>query len=247
MAVSAAALRKLHGSRYATLLGALRSRWLRLLGPAFVVTIGYIDPGNWATDLGAGAYGYGLLWIVILANAIAVVQVAVSYADRPHLEGLEYALIAALGIVSLGCLYEIPIMHPAWGAVLLGATVPRVPDASALVILVGIIGATVMHNLFLHSSLVLKSCAGVGDERKSRGRFFTRETLVALNVAAAINAAILIVGAALHGAGGSFQGAFAELVPLGAAAAVVFSGALLVSGIAAATTATVSGDYIARA
>jgi manganese transport protein len=319
MTVSALVLREIHRSRrYATLVAVLRSRWLRMLGPAFVVSIGYIDPGNWATDLGAGAYGYSLLWVVLVANVIAVVlQVAVSeltiatgqdlgtliaqrwpraakplwmifqgaaiatdisefsgivlgvqllfhcsliasviaglaivaailtLTDRTS-KGLEYALIAAVGIISIGCLYELPIMHPAWGAVLQGAVTPRVPDAAALVIVVGIIGATVMpHNLFLHSSLVLKNCEGCdNEERKSRGRFFTRETLVALNVAAVINAAILIVGAGLRGAGGSFQGAFAQLAPVGAGAAVVFSGALLVSGIAASTTATVSGDYI---
>jgi manganese transport protein len=50
-----------------------------LLGPAFVVSIGYIDPGNWATDLGAGTYGYRLLWVVLVASAIAIVlQMAVS-------------------------------------------------------------------------------------------------------------------------------------------------------------------------
>jgi manganese transport protein len=300
------------------LTGVARSRWLRLLGPAFVVSIGYVDPGNWATDLGAGAYGYQLLWVVLVASAIAIVlQLAVSeltiatgqdlatlisrrwprcstlfwaifqgaavatdvaefsgivlgvellfhcslivsviaglaivaailtLTDRTS-KGLEYALLGAVGIISVGCLYELAIVHPAWGAVLHGATVPRVPDAAALVIVVGIIGATVMpHNLFLHSSLILKNCTGcTGEERKSRGRFFTRETLVALNAAAVINAAILIVGAVLRGAHGSFESAFAELIPAGAGAAVVFSGALLVSGIAASTTATVSGDYI---
>ena len=61
------------------LTGIGRSRWLRLLGPAFVVSIGYVDPGNWATDLGAGAYGYQLLWVVLVASAIAIVlQLAVS-------------------------------------------------------------------------------------------------------------------------------------------------------------------------
>jgi manganese transport protein len=319
MTVSTAALRELHRSkRFVALLTALRSRWLQLLGPAFVVSVGYIDPGNWATDLAAGTYGYRLLWVVLVANAIALVlQLAVSeltivtgadlatliaqrfprasnalwivfqgaaiatdvaefsgivlgvellfhwsllmsvaaglaivaailaLTDRSS-KGLEYALIGAIGIISIACLYELPILHPAWGAVLRGATVPTVPDAAALVIVVGIIGATVMpHNLFLHSSLVLKNCAGcTSEERRTRGRFFTRETLVALNVAAVINAAILVVGAALRGANGSFQQAFSSLVPIGGGAAVVFSGALLVSGIAASTTATVSGDYI---
>ena len=47
--------------------------WLRLAGPAFAVSIGYVDPGNWASDLAAGRYGYSLLWAVVLASVIALV------------------------------------------------------------------------------------------------------------------------------------------------------------------------------
>jgi manganese transport protein len=52
------------------------TRWRRVLtfaGPAFLVSVGYMDPGNWATDLAAGsAYGYRLLWVVLLSNLIAI-------------------------------------------------------------------------------------------------------------------------------------------------------------------------------
>ena len=45
-----------------------------LLGPAFVAAIAYVDPGNVAANLTAGArYGYLLLWVLIVANAIAVI------------------------------------------------------------------------------------------------------------------------------------------------------------------------------
>src|SRR6516164_2831623 len=41
-------------------------------GPAFLVSVGYMDPGNWATDLQGGAtYRYGLLWVVALASFMA--------------------------------------------------------------------------------------------------------------------------------------------------------------------------------
>ena len=44
------------------------------LGPAFLVGVGYIDPGNWATDLEAGSrFGYRLLWVVLLSNLIGLV------------------------------------------------------------------------------------------------------------------------------------------------------------------------------
>ena len=53
--------------------------WVRLAGPAFAVSIGYMDPGNWASDLAAGHYRYALLWAVLPASAIAVVlQMAVA-------------------------------------------------------------------------------------------------------------------------------------------------------------------------
>jgi len=42
-------------------------------GPAVIASIAYMDPGNFATNIQAGAkYGYGLLWVVVLANLIAV-------------------------------------------------------------------------------------------------------------------------------------------------------------------------------
>lgn len=50
--------------------------WRRLLafsGPAFMVSVGYMDPGNWATDLQGGAqFGYSLLYIILAANLMAI-------------------------------------------------------------------------------------------------------------------------------------------------------------------------------
>ncbi len=44
------------------------------VGPALLISVGYMDPGNWGTDLQAGAvYRYGLLWVVVLASAMAIV------------------------------------------------------------------------------------------------------------------------------------------------------------------------------
>src|SRR5215831_10523377 len=53
------------------------SVWRRMLafaGPAYLVSVGYMDPGNWATDLEGGArFGYQLLWVLVMSNAMAVV------------------------------------------------------------------------------------------------------------------------------------------------------------------------------
>jgi manganese transport protein len=58
-----------------------RKRWsfFKFLGPAFLVSVGYMDPGNWATDIDAGArFGYKLLWIILLSNMIAILMQTLS-------------------------------------------------------------------------------------------------------------------------------------------------------------------------
>jgi manganese transport protein len=63
--------------------------WRRMFafaGPAYLVSVGYMDPGNWATDLEGGArFGYQLLWVLVMSNAMAI---------------LLQTLSARLGIVS---------------------------------------------------------------------------------------------------------------------------------------------------
>jgi manganese transport protein len=50
--------------------------WRRLAafaGPAYMVSVGYMDPGNWATDIqGGSSYGYKLMWVLLMSNAMAV-------------------------------------------------------------------------------------------------------------------------------------------------------------------------------
>src|SRR3954467_10145120 len=48
-------------------------KWRAFTGPALLVSVGYMDPGNWATDLAAGAqFKYGLLWVVALSSFMAI-------------------------------------------------------------------------------------------------------------------------------------------------------------------------------
>ena len=54
--------------------GSGLATFLRVLGPGYLVAVGYMDPGNWATDLAAGSqYGYQLLWVVGLSSLMAMV------------------------------------------------------------------------------------------------------------------------------------------------------------------------------
>ncbi len=48
-------------------------RLIAFVGPAYLVSVGYMDPGNWATDIEGGArFGYMLIWVLLLSNIMAV-------------------------------------------------------------------------------------------------------------------------------------------------------------------------------
>ncbi len=54
-------------------------QWRAFVGPAILVSVGYMDPGNWGTDLQAGAqFKYGLLWVVGLASMMAIIMQVIS-------------------------------------------------------------------------------------------------------------------------------------------------------------------------
>lgn len=126
------------------------SRWraLGFVGPAAMVSVGYMDPGNWATDLEGGArFGYQLLWVLVASNLIAMLlqtlaarlgivgrmdlaQACRAHYARPVALALwllcEIAIIACdlaelLGsAIALNLLFGIPL---AWGALITGVDV----------------------------------------------------------------------------------------------------------------------------
>ncbi|RBL92322.1 Nramp family divalent metal transporter [Chitinophaga flava] len=59
-----------------------KSKWKKLFaffGPAYLVSVGYMDPGNWATDLAGGSqYGYKLLWVLLMSNMMALLLQSLS-------------------------------------------------------------------------------------------------------------------------------------------------------------------------
>ena len=75
----ALSLGDVHGSVRIAEGGPRWRRWLAYVGPGYIIAVGYMDPGNWATDIAAGsAYGYRLLAIVLLASLMAMVLQALS-------------------------------------------------------------------------------------------------------------------------------------------------------------------------
>jgi manganese transport protein len=169
-----------------------------------------------------------------------------------YIEALVVTLIAVIGI---GFLYELIISNPSMKGIL-GGFIPNsqiILNPEMLYIAIGILGATVMpHNLYLHSSVVQtrkysRTIPGKGMAIK----FATIDSTFALMLALFINAAILILSAAVfHGSGhqdvADIKDAYLLLSPLLGAplASILFAISLLASGQNATLTGTMAGQIV---
>jgi manganese transport protein len=72
-------LSEVHGTVETEVSGGFWRRLFAFLGPAYLVSVGYMDPGNWATDLAGGSrFGYSLLWVLLMSNLIALLLQSLS-------------------------------------------------------------------------------------------------------------------------------------------------------------------------
>ena len=168
------------------------------------------------------------------------------------LECIVGGLVATIGACFA---YELAVSRPAWGAVM-GGLVPTpavVTDPGMLYIAIGILGATVMpHNLYLHSSVVQTRAYERTDEGKAKAvRFATIDSTASLLFAFLINAAILVLAAAVfhgteHEGVADIGDAYRLLSPaLGVpVASTLFAVALLASGQASTLTGTLAGQIV---
>lgn len=122
---------------------------LRHIGPGLLVTVGFIDPGNWASNMAAGSqFGYGLLWVVTLSTIMLIV--------------LQHNA-AHLGIVTGTCLAEATNRHlPRWASrfVLDSAYLACVATAMAEV-LGGAIALQMLFGLPLRAGCVIVAAASL--------------------------------------------------------------------------------------
>jgi manganese transport protein len=309
---------------------ARKESMLRLIvytGPALLVSMAYMDPGNYGTDIQGGAsLNYSLLWVVWLSSGMAMLlqylsgkigiatglslpeiireklkkktyvipywlaaEAAAAATDLAEYLGTVIALNLLFGIpmiyaaifgaldviiililatqgrfhiierlfaifvsiIGFGYLYEIFIVKPDASTILYHSFVPSLAGSHAILLAVGVIGATVMpHALFVHSWLTKNKAQNkpLEDRRRMR-KLHLVENVILLTIAGMVNAAIMIMAAAAFHSDNpnvaSISEAYKTLVPLfGATAGVVFLVTLLSSGIASSVVGTLAGQAI---
>lgn len=194
-------------------------------------------------------FGLPLIYGVMLTALDTLLLLLLSHIGIRKLESVVVALVGTIGVAFL---IEIILGQPDWGGLVRGF-VPSLPDATALYISIGILGATVMpHNLYLHSSLVQTRKVGRQHaEIKDTIRWNNIDTGVSLNLAFFVNAAILVMAASVFYRHGYFQVAEIQdahklLEPiLGASIApIAFAIALLASGQSSTITGTLAGQIV---
>ena len=302
------------------------ARILPFLGPAFIASVAYIDPGNFATNIQGGAeFGYRLVWVVIASNLMAmlvqtlaaklgiatghnlaevfreryprpvvwgmwvlmeVVAMATDLAEflgaaigfnlllgipllpaafltgattliilaleRRGFRPLEAVITSLVGVIAVSYVIETVLDRPSWFAVANSVIHPVLGGTEAVLLAVGILGATVMpHVIFLHSALTQSRIITENEEQARRlFRFEVLDVVIAMSVAGLVNAAMLIMAAStfwVHDLTkiATIEEAHRTLIPLlGRASSVVFAISLLASGLSSSTVGTMAGQII---
>jgi manganese transport protein len=210
-----------------------------------------------ATDLAeflGGAIGLSLLLgIPLLAGmaATAVATYGILTFQRFGFRPIELIIGAMVSLISLCYVVQMFVAPIDWRAAAVHTFVPQLADAQALMLAVGIIGATVMpHAVYLHSGLT-QARMPVRDaaERRRVLRFSNQEVIVALAVAGLVNMAMVMMASSAFHAGhpdvAEIETAYHMLTPLlGGAAAGVFLVSLIASGLSSSTVGTMAGQII---
>jgi manganese transport protein len=192
-------------------------------------------------------FGLPLVYGVLITGADTMLFLAIQRYGIRKMEALILIFIATIG-VCFGI--EVFLSKPDWGGILQGF-VPHLTSQN-LYIAVGILGATVMpHNLYLHSALVQTRAVDQSIEGKRTAcRYNFTDTSIALNGAFFVNAAILVVAAAVFYRHGvivtEIQQAYQLLSPLVGTvlASLLFAIALISSGQSSTVTGTLAGQIV---
>lgn len=300
---------------------------LKFFGPAFMVSVAYIDPGNFATNISGGSmFNYNLIWVILWSNLMAIFLQSMSAKlgiatgrNLPEMCGILFkrrtnwilwlcAEIAAMatdlaellgGTLGLYLLFHIPMIYaglltsimtfvivylekygqrvvevvitclvaiisiayglelflaaPDWAQVGFHTLIPSLPNGQAVLIAVGMLGATVMpHVIYLHSQLVqCRNKDKTDEEKKKHLRMERLDIVIAMNIAFFVNAAMIIVSAAVFFRNGivvdTIEQAHKSLEPLlGGLSSGAFGIALFASGLSSAAVGTMAGQTIMK-
>jgi len=192
-------------------------------------------------------FGMPLLWGALVTSFDTLLLLAI---QRLGIRKMEAFILGLISIIACGFMVNLFLAKPDWSAAA-SSLIPELPPG-ALYIALGIIGATVMpHNLYLHSSLVqTRQVSRTMDSRRQACRYNLLDSVVALNLAFFVNAAILILAAAVFHRNGivvtEIQQAHHMLDQLvgSRAAPIAFGIALLAAGQSSTLTGTLAGQIV---
>ncbi len=300
---------------------------LQYLGPAFIVSVAYIDPGNFATNISGGSkFNYTLIWVILISNIMAVFLQTMSaklgiatghnlpelcgkvfpkpvnwffwivaeigamatdlaeflggtlglnllfqipmfyaglitglltflicYMEKYGQKVVEVIITVLVAVISVSYMVELFLAKPDWTQVGIHTFIPTLPNGEAVVIAVGMLGATVMpHVIYLHSQLVQSRCKDDSAEGKKHHLKMEKiDIAIAMNLAFFVNAAMVVVSAAVFFKNGmrvdTMQQAHKSLEPLlGSLSSGAFGIALLASGLSSSAVGTMAGQTIMK-
>lgn len=301
---------------------------LKFLGPAFIVSVAYIDPGNFATNISGGSeFNYTLIWVILWSNIMAiflqcmsaklgiatghnlpemcgiifpkkvnwflwicaelaamatdlaeflggtlgfyllfripmvyaglltgVITYLIVYLEKYGQRIVEAVITVLVTVISIAYTIELFLAKPNWGEVGIHTLIPMLPNGEAVLIAVGMLGATVMpHVIYLHSQLV-QSRNNINDSTENKLKHLKMEKIdiaVAMNIAFIVNAAMVVVSAAVFYRNGmavdTIEQAHKSLEPLvGSLSSGAFGIALLASGLSSSAVGTLAGQTIMK-
>ena len=300
---------------------------LKFLGPAFVVSVAYIDPGNFATNISGGSkFGYTLIWVILFSNLMAIflqimsaklgiatghnlpemcakvfprkinwifwivaeigamatdlaeflggtlgfyllfhipmiysglitgfIAFFICYMEKYGQKVIEIIISVLVSVICISYTLELFLAKPDWFQVGLHTIIPTLPNSEAVLIAVGMLGATVMpHVIYLHSQLVQHRCIDCSNEWKLKHLKMEKiDVTIAMNIAFIVNAAMVIVSAAVFNKNGltvdTMEQAHSSLQPLlGSLSSSAFGIALLASGLSSSAVGTMAGQTIMK-
>ena len=189
-----------------------------------------------------------LCWSVLLTAAVTFVIAGLQrYGQRL----VELVITLLVAVICAAYTVELFLAKPDWVQAGLHALLPSIPNGRALLVAVGMLGATVMpHVIYLHSQLVQhRNGAATVAEKKRHLRMEKLDIIIAMNIAFVVNAAMVIVSATVFFSRGmavdSIETAHQSLEPLlGALSSGAFAVALLASGFSSSTVGAMAGETV---